>query len=194
MKGGLPLMVAAAGWLALAGSAAAHDFWLQPRAFWTAPGQPTVVALLIGHGAERERWSSNLDRAPLFQSVSPAGVTDHRATIRGRRSQDDHVVSLATPGVHVLLFASAHAQSELPGARFTSYLKEEGLRPALELRTRNRTTQRPGREIYSRRAKALVQVGPPGRLPQAHVTRPHGLTLEIVPEANPYQTLSLIHI
>jgi len=176
-------LVAVAG----SGSVAAHDFWLQPRAFWTAPGQATVVGLLIGHGAERERWSANLDRVLLFRSVSAAGVVDHRAVFRNRRSQEDHVVALATPGAHVLLFASGHAQSELPGARFTEYLKEEGLTPALNLRTRNRTMQRPGRELYSRRAKALVQVGPPGRLPQAHVTRPSGLTLEIVPEANPYQ-------
>src|SRR5258708_27168105 len=43
-----------------------------------------------------------------------------------------------------------------------------------------------GSERYSRCAKSIVQVGPPGAGLQGQVNKPLGLPLEIVPEANPY--------
>ena len=43
-----------------------------------------------------------------------------------------------------------------------------------------------GSERYSRCAKSIVQVGPAGAGPQNQVSKPVGLPLEIVPEANPY--------
>lgn len=91
----------------------------------------------------------------------------------------------STPGTHIVALQSSHAVSELPAVRFNDYLKEEGLTPALRLREQNRSTTSGGREIYSRRAKALVQVGRANGS-QRHVTRPLGLTLEIIPERNPY--------
>jgi len=49
----------------------------------------------------------------------------------------------------------------------------------------SRTEDRDGREIYSRRGKALVQIGDVGT-DTDYVTQPLGLTLEIVPVENPY--------
>jgi len=43
-----------------------------------------------------------------------------------------------------------------------------------------------GSERYSRCAKSIVQVGPSGPGSQAQVSKPVGLPLEILPEANPY--------
>ena len=48
------------------------------------------------------------------------------------------------------------------------------------------TASTPGREFYSRRAKALVQVGGAGGRGDPRATRPVGLSLEIVPERDPY--------
>jgi len=47
------------------------------------------------------------------------------------------------------------------------------------------TTDKPGRETYSRRGKALIQVGEMSEIDPAYLTRPLGLTLEIVPLQNP---------
>jgi uncharacterized GH25 family protein len=171
----------------VASSAAfAHDFWLQPARFSLQPGEAAKVALLIGHGQERERWSSDGRRILQFQSVSASGVADHRPQVLSRPSKEDHTISLAGQGAHVLLFASSHSRSELPARRFNAYLQEEGLTPALRLRAQRGAEQRPGREIYSRRAKAIVQVGATGAEPQPHLVRPLGLTLEIVPEVAPH--------
>ena len=78
------------------------------------------------------------------------------------------------------------AQTHLPSIRFNDYLQVEGLTPALEQRARLHQMDAEGSERYSRCAKSLVHVGPPGAGPQDQVTKPVGLPLEIVPEASPY--------
>lgn len=173
--------------LALSLPASAHDFWIQPLSFWTSPGGSVMTSLQVGHGEARQRWDSDSSRVARFYSVGPGGpIANHLPALRRSAMDRDHLVPLGAPGAHILVLETGHADSELPAIRFTDYLKEEGLTPALELRARSRTTNRPGREIYSRRAKALVQVGPASASQQTLVTKPLGLTLEIVPEVNPY--------
>ena len=177
----LPLLLIL-GWAA---PASAHDFWLQPQRFRTVVRSPTPIAILVGHGADRAPWGVGSDRVLMLRSIGPNGVADHLAAVRARPVADVPPMSFGAPGTHIVALQSGHAVSELPGVRFTNYLKEEGLTPALAARTRNRTSNAAGREIYSRRAKALIQVGPGGAA-QPHVTRPVGMTLEIVPERDPY--------
>lgn len=170
---------------AFAGPAFAHDFWLQPADFRIAPGQTTPVSIQVGHGQSRQRWAVKSDRVLMMRQIGPSGVTDHREALR-RAGTGDLPLRFATPGVQVLALQTNHTQSDLPALRFNDYLKEEGLTPAAQLRARQGKTGAPGREIYSRRAKTLVLVGAPDPAHDALVTRPVGLTLEIVPEANPY--------
>ena len=96
------------------------------------------------------------------------------------------MLSFAALGTHVLAFESTHATSNLPSIRYNDYIKVEGLAPAIHYRTRLNAMDTPGREFYSRRCKLLIQVGPATDKTQSQVTKPLGLTLEIVPERNPY--------
>jgi hypothetical protein len=163
----------------------AHDFWLQPRSFWIPEKGAALVSIQVGHGADRETWSVDPGRVLMYRSIGPGGaVIDRRAQVRPGSAPQ--ALNFSTPGTHVVVLQTNHAESSLPAVRFNDFLKEEGLTPALRHRERTRTTGRPGREIYSRRVKTLIQVGPAGGRPQPHVTRPVGLTLEIVPERNPY--------
>lgn len=172
---------------ALAQAALAHDFWVQPLQFWIAPNSAVMTTLQVGHGPARERWDVEAARVTLFRSVGPGEiVTDHRAALGIGVMDRDHRITLAAPGTHVLVLQTGHAESTLPGPRFTAYLRDEGLTPALMQRQRDKAQSKPGREIYSRRAKSIVQVGPASSKPQPWVTRPLGLSLEIVPEVNPY--------
>lgn len=170
------------GW---AGTASAHDFWLQPQRFWTAVRASTPIAILVGHGPNRGPWDVESERVILFRDIGPNGAADRLPVIRRRRIAEIPSLGFAEPGVHIVALQSTASISDLPAVRFNDYLKQEGLTPALALRVRTRTTAAAGRELYSRRAKALVQVGPAGA-PQPHVTRPLGITLEIVPERDPY--------
>jgi uncharacterized GH25 family protein len=170
--------------LALAASAAAHDLWLQPAAFSVPAGANIPVSLLIGHGSSRENWGMRSDKVILLRAVSPAGqFTDFLPRVRPNTAAPAISLPFAQPGTHVLAMQSSKTESDLPAARFNDFLKEEGLTPALVHRRRTGALGRPGRELYSRRAKTLIRVG---RAPATAATRRLGFTLEIVPERDPY--------
>lgn len=170
----------------LAGRASAHDFWLQPRFFWLPPGGATTVSIQVGHGALRQPSPLTLDRIIKLQTIGPKGAADQRKSLTAGAGVFNSPMSFAGPGTYVIALVTNHASSVLPAIRFNDYIKFEGLTPALRLRAATKTTDAPGREVYSRRAKALVQVGAPSARGQPQVTRPLGMTLEIVPEKNPY--------
>jgi uncharacterized GH25 family protein len=81
---------------------------------------------------------------------------------------------------------TSYAFSELPAARFNDYAREEGLALIIAARKRAGKTNTAGRERYSRRAKAMIQVGGQTSANQALGTKAIGLKLEIVPDRNPY--------
>ena len=164
---------------------AAHDFWLQPLRFWTAPGIRVPMIFLVGHGAARQRSAVAKERYTLFRAVGPQGVVDRKSelTVGGYA---DAAPGFRQSGTYVVAFSTTNVASDLPALRFNDYARAEGLTLVLRQRAANKTTARPGRELYSRRGKALIQVGPAGRQPQPHVTSAVGLGLEIVPLINPY--------
>lgn len=174
--------------LCSASSVAAHDFWLQPNEFWPRPQVVTPFTLQVGHGAFRQRSPIPLRRIKRFEAVAPDGTAiDLRSNLNLGGSAEDGRFRFLTPGAYVLVLETDDsAQSHLPAIRFNDYLKVEGLTPALEQRERMRRMNKDGSENYGRRAKSIVQVGPPGAGSSAQVTRPLGLPLEIVPERNPY--------
>ena len=176
---------AAAAATLVASPLAAHDFWLQPLSFWTKPGGTVPMVLLVGHGAARQRSSIPASRFVLFRSAGPGGVVN-RAREMTLGSAADASLKFATPGTNVVFFSTSNISSELPALRFNEYARAEGLTQVLARRTASGSMGKPGRELYSRRGKALVQVGPPTKIPQPQVTRPVGLGLEIVPLSNPY--------
>lgn len=171
----------------IAGTALAHDFWIQPSRFWIGAGEPTSLGIVVGHGPARQRWVLRLNRVVALFSIGPGGRrTDQSGALSQGTYAPDAELAFATPGVHVIAFENSPSLNNLPAARFNDYLQAEGILPAIEWRQRTSTTDQPGREIYSRRAKALVQVGPPSARPQPQATARLGFTLELVPEINPY--------
>ena len=164
---------------------AAHDFWLQPQRFWTSLGAPVPMTFLVGHGAARQRSSIAKDRFSVFRAVGPRGVVDRKSELTIGQAADV-APGFTQPGTYVVAFSTTNVASDLPALRFNDYAKAEGLTLVLRQRAASKTATKPGRELYSRRGKALIQVGPVGRLPQSHITKPVGLGLEIVPLINPY--------
>jgi uncharacterized GH25 family protein len=171
--------------LVFASPASAHDFWLQPTRFEIAPGAADNMTIQVGHAQFRTRWSGNLERVVQFGEVAAKDRQDLRPMLQPTPERDA-ALTFAKPGVEVLVFQSNHANSILPSIRFNDYLKAEGLTPAIDLRTRTGAMDSPGREIYSRCAKALVLVGSADPKSQPQVTQAVGLPLEIVPLRNPY--------
>jgi uncharacterized GH25 family protein len=169
-------------------SATAHDFWIQPNDYWVNPLTADAFSFQVGHGPFRQRSPIPLNRIAGFEAISMDGSKiDLRDRLQLGGQADDGHIAFSKPGTYVLVMETdARAQSHLPAIRFNDYLKVEGLTPALEQRERTHRMSADGSENYSRRAKALMQVGPPEAGSQGQVTEPLGLTLEIVPEQNPY--------
>ncbi len=171
-------------------SIGAHDFWIQPSEYWVTPQAQTAVTLLVGHGASRQRSPIPLRRITSFEAVSASGARiDLRGDLRLGDARNDGEFRLADPGTYILVLQTDNrAESHLPAIRFNDFLEVEGLTPALEQRARTHRTDSDGSENYSRRAKAILQLGPVDLRSQLRVTKPLGLTLEIVPEQSPYAT------
>jgi len=180
----MKIRIVALSLLIIAVPVTAHDFWIQPARFQVEPETAMAFTFQVGHGKFRERWNNNQRIVSL--------IDFHRGTRRDLRPQlrsgggFDLVTSGAAPGLHIIAMQSNHATSELPAIRFNDYAREEGLVPLLAGRKAAGKTNSPGRERYSRRAKALIQVGQATAASQALATRPIGLKLEIVPDRDPY--------
>lgn len=166
----------------------AHDFWLEPSAYWIAPDSLTALTLQVGHGPLRQRSPIPARRITRFQAAAPDGTTvDLLERLHVGEATEDGSLQFGAPGTYVVVLQTDdRAQTHLPAARFNDYLEAEGLTPALEQRARSHRTDADGSERYSRCAKAVIQVGAEAPGTQDQVRRPLGLPLEIVPELNPY--------
>lgn len=173
--------------LMLAGSASAHDFWLQPRSWQAALGSAVPFVVEVGHGSFRQQWGVDGGHLVALQDLSVNGRSADLRPLFKTGGKVPHLTrAFRQSGLHVVSLVSTDAASDLPSIRFNDYIKVEGLTPAIDARARSGTTNSNGRELYSRRAKALVQVGPATVRDDSIATRPLGLTLEIVPLRNPY--------
>lgn len=166
--------------------ATAHDFWLEPQSFRIAAGEPASITLQVGDGAERQRSPMPLRRITRFGVVSPGGAyADLRAALLLGQGDADARLPLPAPGVHVVMLETDNGgRSQLPADRFNAYLEAEGLTSIIAHRRAAGQSGAAASERYGRRAKMLIQVSDGGA--SSAVTRPLGMTLEIVPQADPY--------
>ena len=147
----------------------AHDFWIEPTSFVPAPGDLVKVKLWVGERLEGETLPRDEAHIERFAAIDAKG----KSPVLGRDGQDPAgVMRPAAAGGTMIVYRSLWSRIELDAAKFETYLGLEGL-PKVPA----------GPEVYSRCAKALVAVGGKG---SAAFTKPAGLRLEIVPEADPY--------
>ena len=174
--------------LLCASSLTAHDFWVQPKEYWLAQDAVSDMTLQVGHGAYRQRSPIPLRRITRYEAIAPNGAAiDLRETLHLGDKADDGILRFGAPGTYVLVLETDdRAQVHLPAIRFNDYLQHEGLTPAIEQRRRTHRTDADGSEQYSRCVKSIIQVGAPDAKPQAQLSKPLGLPLEIVLERNPY--------
>jgi uncharacterized GH25 family protein len=171
-----------------AASASAHDFWIQPLQYWSQANEPIPITLQVGHGAERQRSQIRSSRISRFIAVAPDGTShDIRSDLHLRGASEDGRLKFDAPGTYVVVLETDNGgRSALPAHRFNDYARDEGLTPALEYRERAGKMTADMTESYRRVSKAIVQKGAFDASSQAHVTKPVGLTLQIVPERSPY--------
>ncbi|MFV3128490.1 DUF4198 domain-containing protein [Niveispirillum sp. KHB5.9] len=162
-------------------TANAHDFWIQPQSFHTLPGQDLPANLMVGDHETRQRSPIREKRILVLNSIGPAGIRDQRPHLSLGAVDADMHLSLDGAGTHLIVLETNHVPITLPPDRFNAYIRDEGLTPAIAWRAANNESDRPGRELYGRRAKSIIQQG----AGTSDITRPVGLSLEIVPETHP---------
>ena len=175
--------------LTLPAAALAHSFWLQPADHSPEPGEELLVKFKVGdvgvQGAGASDWGLYWERIVSLRLFGPDGVTDQQGAVRTTDGDEagSAVIAVPGPGTYVLAFESNPSFSTLEAERFNRYLEHVGLTAIAEHREASRTTGESGTELYSRRAKTILQVGD---LQTRNVTQPIGQTLEIVPTENPF--------
>ncbi len=168
--------------LVLAGSALAHDLFIMPATFRPQPGQPLTIGFHIGDAFPSSEVAGRLPRL-IEPKLSWQGGSVPVANLRIEGKRDlGTVTTPSSPGTLVATVASPPTLIELVPAKFLSYLKHEGLDEVIAYRASHNEAAKPGRERYSKYARALLRSGAPNEF----FHQSSGLIIEIIPEADPY--------
>jgi uncharacterized GH25 family protein len=163
----------------LSGALGAHDFWIEPSTFSPAAGEPVRVHLRVGEHFSGEPVVRNPTTIEKFVVSGPSG----EQAVPGRNGMDPAgLLKLDAPGLWFVGYRSRRSRVELDADAFEEYLREEGLERVIAERAARGEHRQRGRETFSRSVKALLRVGAP---PGGGHDRRLGLTLELVPQADP---------
>lgn len=166
-------------WL-LTNVASAHDFWVEPASYRPALGTELSVRLRIGDAFAGLAYRRNPEHIKGFFLIGPGG----KKPVDGAPgSEPAGSVRIDEPGLLIVGYHSAQTMLELEAKRFEAYLKEEEFTHVLRARAQQRRSKQPGREAFSRYAKAMLMSGPSA---ERGFDRILGFALELVPELNPY--------
>jgi uncharacterized GH25 family protein len=159
------------------GQAYAHDFWIEPSSFSPASGARVATSLKVGMGFQGEPVARNPAKVRRFVLLDSRGDVP----VEGEPAADPAgVVKTRAKGIAVVGYWGNHSSITLEAAEFESYLKEEGLERVIAERARLGRASEPGREIYSRCAKAILRVGGRGG---AGFDRELGCRFELIPQS-----------
>jgi hypothetical protein len=163
---------------AAAAHAHAHEYWILPSRFDPAVGEEVGVGLRVGSGWPGESRSRDLNHLLRFGAVDASG----ERPIPGEHAQSPAgSIAPRRAGATWLVYRSRATDIEIDPKTFELYLREEGLESVIDERARRGESARPGREAFTRHAKALLRVGARGD----GASRRVGLALEIVAEHDP---------
>jgi uncharacterized GH25 family protein len=162
---------------------AAQEFWMMPDKFSYVQHDSIRIKFSVGENFVGDTWNLRAERIKSVSVYHNGKVTN--LTSKLKEGRGEHVmIPDVTEGTYVVSMESNNVFVELAADQFNAYLKEYALDDASARRKKNNTSGTPGREVYSRNAKVIVQVGPKEDNGYKTIT---GLPLEIVPEKNPGQ-------
>lgn len=158
----------------------AHDLWIEPSTFFPRIGEVVGVRLQVGQNLVGDALPLDPSLVNQFIVQDAAG---QRSIARRRGSEPAGALRVSDPGLQIMGYHSRPYPLQLPGDKFSAYLKEEGLESIMALRAERHESNKEGREIFFRCAKSLLQSG---TVNQADGDRSLGFPLELVAEQNPY--------
>jgi uncharacterized GH25 family protein len=160
-----------------------NEFWIQPDKFIYKRGETVNIKFLAGDNFKGDNW--NGDKAKVnslrlyFEDVTDKNLDDNLGSNKG----DSLQLAMLDEGTVMVTFNTKNSFIDLNAKKFNEYLREEGLKDALEFREKNNDTIKNGLEYYQRSVKTIFQVGDKTTNACKQKT---GLPLDIVPAEHPY--------
>lgn len=159
----------------------AHDLYMMPEKFTIQPGAPLSIVFQNGDEFPVASSPTKPERLRDTKLISAAGTANFE-NITAHEKNTTATVKTPGAGLGILTARTIPNFIELDPAKFKSYLEHENLTATLKWREQHKETGKPGRERYSKYVKSIVKIGKT----DATFSKPTGLTIEIIPEADPY--------
>jgi uncharacterized GH25 family protein len=164
--------------------AAAHDFWIVPSSFRPAVSAPLALRLRVGENLRGDPVPRDTAQVDRFVLLGPGG----EVPIPGPPGADPAGFGrVQGAGLYTVVYRSHRTRIDLTPDKAEEALKKEGLERILELRRSRGESTKVSTEVFSRCAKALLEVGDPPPGGHKGFDRPVGMTLELIPEKDPYE-------
>jgi uncharacterized GH25 family protein len=164
-------------------AAAAHEFWMLPKAFVVPPGGTTSLTMASGEDFRGAKVTFSSSVVAALRQLSPGHTTDLRPQVPDKGELRELRVVLREAGTHVIAFDTQPSSIVLPAEKFNSYLGDEGLDLILRKRRAAGQENTEGRERFRRNIKTMIQAGDRA---DGNYARRTGQRLEIIPLANPF--------
>lgn len=165
---------------AMSMSATAHEFWLEPDNFSPKPNTNVAISILIGQNFKGNSYPYIRGEYKRFVTIDKRG----ERPVKGIDG-DDPAVTMKFPQAGLAIMAHYSTAEPLTfetWESFENYLALEGLQHIGPLHRQLGKSLTNIKEIYTRCAKLLLNVGGEGGEDRAT-----GMPLELVAEGNPYQ-------
>ncbi|WP_416899397.1 MAG: DUF4198 domain-containing protein [Minwuia sp.] len=179
-----PLAAALAA-AAVASSATAHEFWLEPSKSRATVDEEIPVTIAVGQHFVGNTLPWIPQRAVRFDVYGPGGKMEE-AGAAFAADPAGIVRPAGRPGLYIVAYQNVGDRITIDAPTFNKYLEEEGLDHILRHRQENGLMDQPGQEFYTRFPKTWVLAGDnvnAGRWAAA----PSKLTFEMVPVSNPFE-------
>ena len=159
----------------------AHEFWLEPDKYRIAPYQKVSISIRIGENFKGESWPFIRDSFYKFGYTSDG----QNSKVSGLDGDDPAAqLTLNSAGLTIVTQHTKPVDIEFNDwNKFKTYLDSEGLEHLIQEHTRLGFPKTKIKELYSRCAKLLLQVGQTPKGQDIY----SGMPLELVAEKNPYQ-------
>ena len=163
---------------------AAHEFWVSPSQWILESGARATILANVGDQFPGANSFTTPDRIETIRLIGPG--TDLVVPPPYRREGGSLAADTQLPdfpGTYIGIVVVKPRVGEKSGPVFQSHIAHQGLDDVGEYRAKHGETGKPVRERYSRYGKTLLRVGTGGS--SAHVTKPLGLKMELVPDVDP---------
>jgi uncharacterized GH25 family protein len=159
-------------------SVSAHEFWLQPGKFIYKKGETANIKFKVG-----ENWAGNRSKIN-FLTFYNNETTKDIANLISDNNGDSLQLILLDEGTAMVAYNGLNSFIELQAEKFNDYLKEDGLKDAIEYRRQHNETDSMSHEFYQRSVKTILQVGKKYDNTYSLTTK---LPVDIIPLKHPYE-------